>query len=204
MAASGRSRRRRRDSAGHRPSVECRAERFPAQSGHAVCDPGSPHKDPICQSRWHLVTASMDCSGAVFALRDPDSTNADEGGRAAFCDGAVHRHSCSHLLRELVRDPPGEVPDRFDVAASWLGRPKGDRRRPDLGELALAHWRRVSVTSAEPSRSPSGSADLAHRAIATALAHSLLTTERHRIAQDDTRRHRTTRRAGICAWLQQP
>ena len=35
-------------------------------------------------------------------------------------------------------------------------------------------------------------------------AHALLTTERHRMAQDDTRRHRTTRRAGICAWLQQP
>jgi hypothetical protein len=36
------------------------------------------------------------------------------------------------------------------------------------------------------------------------LAHGLLTTERHRAVQEGTRRHRSTRRAAIHAWPQQP
>jgi hypothetical protein len=36
------------------------------------------------------------------------------------------------------------------------------------------------------------------------LAHSLLTTERHRMAQDDARRHRTTRGSRIRAWPHRP
>lgn len=97
------------------------------------------------------------------------------------------------------RKYPMELRRRAIDEVITRGRKVADVAR-DLGTNpeTLRLW--VRLGAARP-----GSCPRAHeRAARACLAHVLLTTGRHPRAQDDTRRHRTTRGRGIRARVQPP